>query len=87
MGLTAIIVTSVIGLIIVADVYLITAKGKHHSISAWIIRHSKAHPIFPFAIGIAMGHLFWRMNTLDIYDCKSDYIKEIMLQCEAKEGP
>lgn len=49
------------------DVYIIAKKGKQESISAYIIRGSKKYPLMVLLFGILLGHLFWSMNTADIY--------------------
>lgn len=71
------------------DVAIIAIKGKKSSISAWAIRISYKYPsvVFAFAmlLGFVMGHLFWRMSTLDIYECSDNEIQEIINYCkEAK---
>lgn len=81
MNITATVVFGILGLIAIADVLLIVKKGKTATISAWIIRHSKEFPVFPFLIGFAMGHLFWQMKPLDVYECDSREIKEVLLTC------
>lgn len=63
--MTAFFVVFVIVIIAVYDFYIIYKKGKYYSISAWIIRHSKKYPIFPFIMGVICGHLFWSMDTKD----------------------
>lgn len=50
------------------DVWIIYKKGKHESISAHIIRGSKAYPLIVLLFGIVLGHLFWSMKTEDIYN-------------------
>lgn len=63
--MTAIFVIFLVVIIAVYDVFIIYKKGKYHSISAWIIRHSHSYPIFPFLLGVVCGHLFWSMDTKD----------------------
>ena len=55
--------------IAIFDIYIINKKGKHESISAYIIRGSKKMPmlvfLFGLALGIPLGHIFWSMDTKD----------------------
>jgi len=60
-------------LLILYDVYIIYKEGKHESISAYIIRGGKKYPLMVLLFGMLLGHLFWSMNTADVYkdlDCK-----------------
>lgn len=65
----------------VYDVYIIAKKGKYFSVSAWMIRTSKKFPSIPFGIGLGVGmlagHLFWSMNTKDIYLPDSPEMREL----------
>jgi hypothetical protein len=65
MNLTMLFIAILVVSIVVFDVYVIAAKGKKESISAHIIRLSRAHPSIPFLLGFVCGHLFWSMNTSD----------------------
>ena len=67
MSITAIIILATAIFLAVFDVYIIYAKGKQESISAYIIRGSKKYPLIVLLFGILLGHLFWSMNTEDIY--------------------
>lgn len=42
------------------DVFIAYMFGRQATISyqIWIVAY--AHPIIPFAVGVLMGHLFWR---------------------------
>ena len=51
----------------VYDVWTIAKRGKHTSISAYIIRGSRQYPLVVLLFGILLGHLFWSMRTDDIY--------------------
>lgn len=57
------------------DFWIIAAKGKQASISAWIIRYSKQFPILPLLLGIVLGHLTWSMSDFD-WMLKEDMIKK-----------
>lgn len=67
------------------DVIIIWRKGIKASISATLIRRSYKYPMIPFLIGMIVGfvcgHLFWRMNTLDIYECDAPYVQNIVNNC------
>lgn len=54
-------------LIAIFDIWVIAKKGKKESISAHIIRGSKKYPLLVLLAGIVLGHLFWNMQTDDIY--------------------
>lgn len=68
MSLTMIILIVVPIFLAIFDVYIIMKKGKKESISAYIIRGSKKYPLIVLLFGILLGHLFWSMNTADIYE-------------------
>ena len=86
MSIQAVFLISLVCLIAIFDVILITTKGKKNSISAWAIRLSYKYPsivfIFAMGLGFVMGHLFWRMKTLDIYECSDAPVQEIINQCK-----
>ena len=63
--------------IAIFDFYIIAKRGKHASLSAWMIRYSKKFPIMPFLLGVAFGHLFWSMSDFDWMDKK-----DIIEKCE-----
>jgi hypothetical protein len=63
--IAGIFVVGIIVAIAVFDIWIIWRDGKQASVSAWIIRYSKNYPIFPFLLGVAMGHLFWSMSDFD----------------------
>ena len=65
MSNTMVFMISVSILVAVYDVWVISAKGKYESISAYVIRGSKKMPLVVLAFGILLGHLFWSMNTFD----------------------
>ena len=75
--------------IAVFDIAIIAIKGKRASISAWAVRLSYKYPslvfVFAMALGFVMGHIFWRMQTLDIYECESDEVQEIIRTCEGSK--
>ena len=73
MSMTVIILIATAIFLALYDVYIIMKEGKKESISAYVIRGSKKYPLIVLLFGILLGHLFWNMNTLDIYDdCKKD---------------
>lgn len=43
------------------DLYVVIFDSKDASISQVLIDYSYQYPIGVFAIGVIMGHLFWRM--------------------------
>jgi hypothetical protein len=58
-----IIFISVVAVMIAAwDVYVITYGGIESSISQTMIEWAYHYPIFPFIIGVIVGHLFWRLR-------------------------
>jgi len=67
MNLTVLIIVTTAIFLAIFDVYIIAKKGKQESISAHIIRGSKKYPLVVLLFGILLGHLFWSMNTEDIY--------------------
>jgi len=78
----------IVALIAGYDIFIIKKHGKKASLSAWIIRSSYKYPSFVavsmLALGITLGHLMWRMKSLNIYECSSPEIIEITNTC--KEG-
>lgn len=74
MSATEIFMSSTAIVWIVFDVYIIKREGKSASISAHVIRwvnENRLKFLLIFAFGVVCGHLFWNMNTFDIYnDCK-----------------
>lgn len=56
--------------VVVFDVFIIIKKGKYYSISAFIIRTSHKYPSVPFLLGFVCGHLFWSMDTSEIWSKK-----------------
>lgn len=67
MNITLAFIAAVVVSIAVFDIWIIAKKGKHESISAYLIRGSKAYPLIVFLCGIVAGHLLWSMATEDIY--------------------
>jgi len=51
-------------LIAVYDVFAIYKGGTEASISYLIIVWSYEYPVFTFATGFLMGHLFWRVRNV-----------------------
>ena len=83
-------IIGLIAIIAIFDVWLIKTKGKKASLSAVIIRISYQFPslvfIFALGLGFVFGHLFWRMKTLDIYECNAPEVQEIINTCTQKEA-
>ena len=81
-------ILGVVVLIAVYDVVIINRKGKKASISAWAIRIADKYPSIVFVtglvIGFVFGHLFWRMDTLDIYECTDPYVENIIKECKVR---
>lgn len=67
MSITLIIFWAVAIFLGVFDIWVIATKGKHESISAYVIRGSRQYPLLVLLFGILLGHLFWSMRTDDIY--------------------
>lgn len=67
MTITSIVLISAALFLALFDVYIIAKKGKQESLSAYIIRGSKKYPLLVLLFGILLGHLFWSMQTEDIY--------------------
>lgn len=77
MNLTLLFIGVLVVAIAIFDVVIIAKKGKHESISAHIIRGSKQYPLLVLIFGVVLGHLFWSMNTADIYpDVKCEKVAE-----------
>ena len=83
MNLTVIFMIATVLIIAIFDIWVIFAKGKRESISAWIIRESKNYPLLVLLLGVVLGHLFWSMNTFDWADEKyiiercNEYTKKV----------
>lgn len=59
--LTGILIMVSVFIIAVYDIFIIEKGGKMASISQVMIDYSYQYPIGVLAIGIVLGHLFWRM--------------------------
>jgi len=74
MSLSLIFIIVLVIVVAIFDVWIIAKKGKPASLSAEVIRISKAMPLVTLLFGI----LFWSMRTDDIYadvECKTKVIK------------
>lgn len=60
---TRIFILVIIAAIIIYDVYIAIVGGTGTTISHEMIIWAYKYPIFPFAMGIVFGHLFWRMPS------------------------
>jgi hypothetical protein len=72
-SITAILIISTVIIWVIFDVYIIYKKGKHASISAYLIRWFREYSLVSFLTGMVMGHFFWSMPTENIYknvECK-----------------
>lgn len=67
MSITLLFILVVIVAVAIFDVWVIFAKSKQESISAYIIRGSKKYPLVTLIVGVVIGHLYWPMRTDDIY--------------------
>lgn len=71
--MTTIFIIIIVAAVFIFDVWVIFKKGKQASVSANIIRGSKKYPLVTLMVGMLLGHLYWSMNTADIYpdvECK-----------------
>ena len=68
--ITSIFIISLVVIIAVYDVYAIAKGGVESSISHMMIEWSYKYPMFPFMMGVLVGHLFWRMRD-------TEYTKQI----------
>ena len=59
---TTIFIVSVIIAIAIYDVIAIVQGGTEASISHTLIIWSYKFPVFTFAVGFTMGHIFWRVR-------------------------
>lgn len=59
--ITGIVIVSVIIALIGYDLWVMAVGGKDASISQVVIDYAYQYPIGVLAIGILLGHLFWRM--------------------------
>lgn len=76
MNLTVAFIIFLVVIIAIFDVYIIARKGKFESISAHILRGSKAMPLLVLALGVVLGHLFWSMDSFDYLPKE-----ELILKC------
>jgi len=57
-----------IGILILAitawDVFVLVDGGTESSISYVMIQWAYKYPLFPFCMGVLVGHLFWRMKNV-----------------------
>jgi hypothetical protein len=60
--LTKIFIAATIAVIAAFDVYVWTAGGTEATISWTMFEWSHEYPVFAFAMGFVMGHLFWQMK-------------------------
>ena len=51
-----------VAIVAVYDVWVISVGGNHASISQTMMEWSYNYPLFPFIVGVVIGHLFWRMK-------------------------
>lgn len=61
---TKIFIVAVIACITVFDVIIFSRGGTESTISWVLIDWSYKYPVFPFAMGFVMGHLFWRVRDV-----------------------
>lgn len=78
MDVTVVFIVAIAIIIAVYDFYIIAKKGKHHSVSAVLIRWFRDYPVITFMFGLLCGHLLWSMRTEDIYnDVECKKVREI----------
>jgi len=57
-----------IGILILAitawDIFVLVDGGTESSISYVMLSWAYKYPIFPFIMGLTMGHLFWRVKNV-----------------------
>lgn len=58
--LTKILVVFTAVALVLYDVYAVVAGGKEATISWIVLQWSKVYPIIPFALGVVIGHMFWK---------------------------
>lgn len=63
--ITIIFIVVMIAIIAGYDVWVIASSGSENSISMTMIEWSYKYPVFTFAMGFVMGHLFWRVRDTD----------------------
>ncbi len=61
-AVTKYFILSAILIIACYDAFVISAGGVEVSISHTMIEWGYKYPIFTFAFGVVVGHLFWRMR-------------------------
>lgn len=61
-----------IALISAFDVYIYVRGGTEATISWTIFEWSHKYPVFSFAMGFVMGHLFWQMKGLKRLNAKEN---------------
>jgi len=61
--MTRIFIGLVVLAILVFDVYVMVVGGTGTTISHEMIVWAYKYPVFPFLMGLVMGHLFWRMPS------------------------
>ena len=62
--MTMIFVMIVIVAIVIYDVYALVTGGTEASISYLLMTWGYNYPVFSFAMGFVMGHLFWRIRNV-----------------------
>ena len=67
MNLTETVIIASVVILLAFDVWVIVKKGKQESISAYLIRGSREYTLAVLLFGMLLGHVFWSMNTEDIY--------------------
>ncbi len=75
--LTAIVIFIVIIAILGYDVFAFNSAGTEGTVSFVIYDWSHKYPVFTFAMGFIMGHLFWQMRKKAEVVKLMDRVKEL----------
>lgn len=62
-NITKIFIVVSIVVIILFDMYVFMDGGTKATISWTMFTWAHSYPIFPFSMGVIMGHLFWQMDA------------------------
>lgn len=63
-NITVIFILLIAVAITVYDVFAILKGGTESSISMVMIQWAYQYPLFPFGMGVLVGHLFWRVRDI-----------------------
>ena len=57
--ITAVVLATFIGLILLYDLWAVSVWGMDATVSAVVRDYSKSYPVIPLLVGIVCGHFFW----------------------------